>query len=460
MNRVLHGKVESFARHYHGQKFHALLCDPPYHLSNMASRYGKNGASDRPGGPFGGTNKGFMGQKWDGGDVAFNPETWTMLSDHLYDGAFGMAFASSRGWHRLACAIEDAGLIIHPSIFGWAFGSGFPKATRIDTQIDKAAGADRGAAATWAGYRYGLQALKPALEPIIAFQKPYKGKPVENITQTGAGALWVDGTRIAANDKSPAPVGQYSGSRIGTTGHSGIRDGSSDNFGRWPANLVLSHQPECNGVCVDGCAVKALGEQSGDSKSSGGRSGHTSAYQGGFKQEYYGDKEPGLGDTGTAARFFFNTDWQYEVAEQLENADPVRYQAKASRSERDAGLDGFEVTNDSALGNGINRVCEKCGAKQLEPCNCCASWVLPKVRNPHPTVKPIALTRWLATLLLPPIAYAPRRILIPFAGVGSEMIGAGLAGWDEIIGIEQDSGYCNIARARLKYAQSQMTMPL
>jgi len=66
-------------------------------------------------------------------------------------------------------------------------------------------------------------------------------------------------------------------------------------------------------------------------------------------------------------------------------------------------------------------------------------------------VKPIALTRWLATLLLPPELYAPRRILIPFAGSGSEMIGALLAGWEEIVGIEMETEYVEIAEARLAH---------
>ncbi|GAH08560.1 unnamed protein product, partial [marine sediment metagenome] len=143
-------------------------------------------------------------KKWDGGDIAYRPATWAALARHLHPGGFIMAFASSRGWHRLAVAIEDAGLVIHPSIFGWVTGQGFPKATRIDTQVDKAAGAERevvgphpndrkthGAipyggktgdgsgvvtapatplAQAWQGHRYGLQAMKPALEPIIVAQ--------------------------------------------------------------------------------------------------------------------------------------------------------------------------------------------------------------------------------------------------------------------------------------------------
>ena len=136
MNRILRGDVKSFSRHYRGEKFHAMLCDPPYEL-------------------------GFMGRDWDKTGIVFDPATWAGLAEHLHPGGFGMAFASSRSWHRLACAIEDAGLRIHPSIFGWSFGSGFPKATRV-----------KGSEA-FEGHRYGLQALKPALEPVIVFQKKY-----------------------------------------------------------------------------------------------------------------------------------------------------------------------------------------------------------------------------------------------------------------------------------------------
>ena len=118
MSDVLCADVLEWAAGYDGPKFHALLCDPPYELK-------------------------FMGKDWDASGIAFDKDTWEALAAHLYPGAFGMAFASARGWHRLAVAIEDAGLRIHPSIFGWSYGSGFPKATKIDTQVDKAAGAER-----------------------------------------------------------------------------------------------------------------------------------------------------------------------------------------------------------------------------------------------------------------------------------------------------------------------------
>jgi len=382
--------------------FHAMLCDPPYHLTSPVSKSGSRPTDEVSESKFNRFNAGgFMGKKWDGGDIAFNPETWRKLSEYLHPGAFIMAFASSRGWHRLACAIEDAGFIIHPTIFGWACGSGFPKATRVKDSM------------LFTGHRYGLQALKPSLEPIIVAQKPYQGKSVDCITKTGAGALNVDGGRIAGDvpsvpqPKFGSPTGQIYGFKAGE----GRNGEMSHATGRWPANFIL----------LDAEAAATLDRQSGDSHD--GLSG--------------------------ASRYF------YRVQSQLDEADPIRYQARASRKERDAGLDKLEATADTRKGDGLARVCEFCGARQFpypELCKCpTKSWVLPKRRNNHPTVKPIDLCRYLATLLLPPKEYAPRRILVPFSGVASEMIGAMLAGWEEVVGMEQDAEYCEIAKGRIKY---------
>jgi hypothetical protein len=566
--RILRGRVERFAAHYRGPAFHALLCDPPYHLIQSS----RNGSPRQPGsGPFGRhtiSTKGFMSLEWDGGAVSFDPDTWAALAAHLHPGAFGMAFASSRGWHRLAVAIEDAGLVIHPSVFnwrtgetydvgllGWAFASGLPKATRIDTQIDEAAGvlgerqvvgrytppngkpwnlrqagdpsaqAAPGAftasgrrtldvtapatplAAAWEGHRYGLQALKPALEPIIVFQKPYAGRPVDCIVETGAGALWIEGAQIPANGRpvrvldAKATAGSVYAGRTDESWAGGSKAAGVTTRGRWPAHLTLTHHPDCRRVgekevepaevhrpnpvrrqadgqmqfnqkppgyqktgctnsngreivedwaCVDGCPVKALGEQSGVLASGTGAVKKESAA--GFRRTVYGAESrpagtPNVehGDAGTAARFFFNADWSCEgdeflaVAERLAAADPVQYVAKAATSEREAGLHGvvpcarcgqlFSQTHyDAEVGH--ERKCRRCK---------------------HPAIKPLALTRFLATLLLPPAEYAPRRLLVPFAGAASEMIGAALAGFEEIVGVEMDADYCQIGEARLAH---------
>jgi site-specific DNA-methyltransferase (adenine-specific) len=129
------GDAVKWAQEYSGEPFHAILCDAPYHLTSITKRVGAGksevGDTRGAGGPFKSVNRGFMGKQWDGGDLAFNPETWEAFGNVLHSGAFGMAFASSRGWHRMAVAIEDAGFIIHPTIFGFCYGSGFPKATRV-----------------------------------------------------------------------------------------------------------------------------------------------------------------------------------------------------------------------------------------------------------------------------------------------------------------------------------------
>jgi hypothetical protein len=475
MTRVENATVAAWCAGYDGPPFHAMLTDPPYEL-------------------------GFMGKSWDRSGVSFRPETWAALAEHLHDGAFIMAFASARGWHRQAVAMEDAGLIMHPTIFGWGFGSGFPKASRIDTRVDDIAGVERkkqlvptkkgnlpeqagmialGAtgftnisepvttlAKAWVSHRYGLQALKPALEPILVFQKPYSGKPVDSITCTGAGALNIDGGRIRISDNDGSNFRINNEQNNGKLCHSEItKDVISERhpLGRWPANLVLCHHSNCQYVgekkvdgnghwpkdragkgsrigpvghtgqdgldekfavetvadwrCVPECPVRRMGEQSGTLKSGVMIAGTLRSTGGGYHGHFPGEetKTDTPADKGTAARFFFNADY---MLERLEDADPVVYQAKASRSERNAGL-----SDDS-----------KCA---------------------HPTVKPIKLAQHLATLLLPPKEYAPRRILIPFAGVMSEAIGAMLAGWEEVAAIEQDSEYCKIGRARLDHWASQ-----
>lgn len=96
-----------FVMKYDGPLFHALLCDPPYHLTTIVKRFGKKGSAPAQfgkDGAFARASKGFMNQTWDGGDIAFQKETWHFFSRLLYPGAFGMAFASASGWHRLARA--------------------------------------------------------------------------------------------------------------------------------------------------------------------------------------------------------------------------------------------------------------------------------------------------------------------------------------------------------------------
>jgi hypothetical protein len=119
---IIHADILTWAASYDGPLFHALLCDPPYHLQNLMSRSGTRPTDELSESKYNRfVGQGFMNARWDGGDIAFQPETWAALARLLHPGAFLFAFAGSRGYHRMACAIEDAGLIIHPAI-GWAFG--------------------------------------------------------------------------------------------------------------------------------------------------------------------------------------------------------------------------------------------------------------------------------------------------------------------------------------------------
>lgn len=420
--QIFNQDILEWCKSYTGEKFHAILCDPPYEL-------------------------GFMGKDWDKSGIAFNPETWKALGEHLHDGGFGFAFASSRGWHRMAVAIEDAGMVIHPTIFGYVFGSGWPKATRIDHQVEalfklgktnpqamrqirmgkdyKPTGQKdyklgrkfsneienddhnpelSDEAKRWSGHRYGLQAIKPALEPIIMFQKPYKGKSIQNIIDTGAGALNIALSRIEGENQTVS------------------------DKGRWPANFII----------LDKQAKEALDRQSGLLKSGDNciRTKSGEGYHGNMGKA--GDVQISYGDSGGASRFFFN------VQNQIDEADPVYYCAKPSKKERNAGLEGFETKENAHASYGIHTD-EGLIHNGRNPENRTR-----KMANHHPCVKPLSLTKYLSTLLLPPEGYH-RRILIPFAGVGSEVIGCLLAGWDEIIGIELSEEYTTIAEARLNY---------
>lgn len=221
--QVINSEIVAWANNYHGEKFMAVLCDPPYNLESISKRFGKPGsapAQEGKDGAFKRASAGFMGMSWDS-DSAFQPETWAAIAKCLHPGGFIIAFGGARTYHRMAVAMEDAGLILHPSIFLWGYGQGFPKATRIDTQIDRDAGKEqpvvgvfdpRGTydgktgvsnafnknwreaegrsdvrdnskilvkepvtdlAKAWAGHRYGLQSTKPAGEPLLIARKPF-----------------------------------------------------------------------------------------------------------------------------------------------------------------------------------------------------------------------------------------------------------------------------------------------
>ena len=146
----------------------------------------------------------------------------------------------------------------------------------------------------------------------------------------------------------------------------------------------------------------------------------------------------------------FRSQAQYDA---LLDADTVTYCPKASRRERDAGLDGVEPKQK--VFNGQSDAPAGCAPGSVED-----KFSTSPARNPHPTVKPISLIEHLTTLLLPPPEYGPRRILIPFSGSGSECIGAMRAGWEEVLGIEREEEYADIARRRIEYWFNKQSEPV
>ena len=225
----------------------AIVTDPPYGLS-------------------------FMGKGWDHGVPGV--EFWTEALRVAKPGAHLLAFGGARTYHRLTCAIEDAGWEIRDCVM-WVYGSGFPKSLDVSKAIDKAAGAERdvgpvdparagrlvnqsGDYTTDAGWSAGGRkvtidppatpeaqqwqgwgtALKPAWEPIIVARKPFKGTVAANVLEHGTGAVNVDGCRVEGEPwKAHAATGLGS-VKFFTQGETPVIEKAPHAAGRWPANLI------------------------------------------------------------------------------------------------------------------------------------------------------------------------------------------------------------------------------
>lgn len=263
----------------------SVVTDPPYHLASIVKRFGTDGAAEVKSGKTGAyqrSSAGFMGKQWDGGDIAFRPETWAAVLRVLKPGGYILAFASTRGFGRMSVAIEDAGFITHPLI-GWLFGSGFPKATRI-----KADGFE--------GQRYGGQALKPAIEPIYMGQKPFsEATGTANILLWGTGAVNIDACRVEGD--MAKPFGHQTEGNGGYRLHNrNAEDWTPSGAGRWPANLIHDGSEAVITAFPD-----APGQQREVNDSFAPKSGTA----------VYGDYGPSptvtpRDDGGSAARFFYS----------------------------------------------------------------------------------------------------------------------------------------------------------
>lgn len=215
--------------------FDSCVTDPPYHLQSICKRFAKVGRTDKTwsrSGPHQRTAAGFMNKTWDGGDVAFRPETWAAVLRVLKPGAYLVCFSSTRTYHRMVCAIEDAGFIIHP-MHGWIFGQGMAKGAR-------AVGLPG-----WEGWHYGTQSTKPALEPICLAQRPFSEPTgTANVERWGVGAVNVNECRVGDDIRIAAytSFGPCHGNKFGAAGTQEARRGTQGDpktyVGRWPANVI------------------------------------------------------------------------------------------------------------------------------------------------------------------------------------------------------------------------------
>jgi site-specific DNA-methyltransferase (adenine-specific) len=417
--KIHHGDNRKVLKNLADNSIDSVVTDPPYEL-------------------------GFMGKSWDATGVAYSVELWQEVMRVLKPGGHLLAFSGSRTYHRMAVAIEDAGFEIRDQIM-WIYGSGFPKSHDVSKGIDKQAGAEREVvgetikgAQTESTGRYGAwgdgitptapataeakqwqgwgTALKPAHEPIVVARKPLIGTVAANVLTYGTGGLNIDGTRVGYQEGEVDFTKQQNQTATATVKMGGAKPGDSIQMfkenGRWPANVIHDGSDE----------VVELFPQAGNKWK---RNYGVEDYEG---KQYAGGSFGGGGyngantyaDSGSAARFF--------------------YCAKASKRDRNEGLDGFEAQrdHDGRQEGGVG------GSNPRNRTNTA------KV-NHHPTVKPTELMRYLCRLVTPPGGI----VLDPFMGSGSTGKAAMYEGF-EFVGIELTDEYLPIAKARIEFAIEEM----
>ena len=216
---------------------------------------------------------GFMGKQWDSGTVAFDATFWVEALRVLKPGAHLLAMGGTRTYHRLACAIEDAGFEIRDQL-AWVYGSGFPKSHNI-------------------GNGWGT-ALKPAWEPICLARKPLIGTVAENVLAHGTGAINIDGCRVGTDEITVKGYRAETGATWLGSGMlaANVERTPTTHRGRWPANIVHDGSDE---------VLAGFPETQSGSGERGGTSPNPMSW---------GEPRPSTsfqGDAGSAARFFYTT---------------------------------------------------------------------------------------------------------------------------------------------------------
>jgi site-specific DNA-methyltransferase (adenine-specific) len=283
--RIEHGDcIEVMSRLLdEGVTVDAVVTDPPYHLVQMTKRYGKPDAKPCGAGNDGSfrrLSRGFMGKEWDGGDIAFRVETWLLAYELLKPGGHLIAFSGSRTYHRMACAIEDAGFEIRDQIM-YLYGSGFPKSHNLKGE--------------WEGWG---TALKPAHEPLCLARKPLIGTVAANVLEHGTGALNIDGCRVEGAFESLTGGMAHKASPVyGEFANKEPPERTINTAGRWPANVIHDGSEEVL------AAFAAYGER----KAGGNLNGSEPSKPAKNTYGEYGRHEwQSHADTGSAARFFYS----------------------------------------------------------------------------------------------------------------------------------------------------------
>jgi len=366
---IIEGDCLEVMKTFPDNHFSAICTDPPYGLS-------------------------FMGKEWDAGVP--HAEIWTEALRVSKPGAFLLAFGGTRTYHRLTCAIEDAGWEIRDCL-SWLYASGFPKSHN-----------------NFGIPGYGT-ALKPAWEPIIFAMRPLDGTFAKNAEKWGQAGINIDGCRIPIDSEKDDPrlggKGSWDTSSAGQNvyegGYAGNRMTSSPK-GRWPANVMFDEE-----------AAEMLDEKSGISNPKQQREG----VKGGSGFGYFDDVKTSSmngvwpGDNGGGASRFF-------------------YCAKTSSRERNEGLEAFPLKEKKTLNDYTSPSEGRSASKSGAP-----------MANNHPTVKPLKLMTYLIKLIMP---QKDGILLDPFAGSGSTLVAATRLGID-CIGIEKQPEYCEIARKRVEH---------
>ena len=297
----------------------SCVCDPPYHLTSIVKRFGAANAAPAKSGATGAYKRasaGFMGKQWDGGDIAFRPDVWALVLRALKPGGHLLAFSGTRTYHRMACAIEDAGFEIRDQI-GWAYGSGFPKSHDVSKGIDKASGHVRqrvaggcgsavsiatvgmkpgeaisGEAIEWQGWG---TALKPAWEPIVLARKPLGSPAVDvrgiverQLQERGVPeVIWTGNAKGAAKRAQPQSLSSTEAppaaeTSVGHADESGtLSDGPpilkpSERLSENGLPPTQDAQPNCDGSTTDDSVNRCSHPMAGSAPAAENASRHSS----------------------------------------------------------------------------------------------------------------------------------------------------------------------------------------